>query len=374
MNAYEIGTQVRDDASFRDPAGVLADPTLVVCTVRKPSGALVTPVVSVDGVGLRHVLIDTDEVGVWWVRWVASGVLVAIIEEDFTVTVSPVLGMPTPIVGQGARRGPCSPWVTRDDVMAVCSVAAAQATTMAATIDAAAVAATEVLYELSGEQFPGICEASVRPCGDPCGCWGAANPGLHWGSWWAPADWGWGWGFDGCGGRSCGCEPLSSVRLGYPVREIVAVTIDGVVVDPALYRVDQWRDLVRTDGGFWPSCQDLAADDDEAGAFVVTYRFGQEAPMVGQQAAAQLACQFFLSVAAPASCILPFGASKIVRQGITIDRGLFASWFAATGAGGWNTGLPLVDAVLTAYNARGLRRRPAVWSPDTRTMPRRVGT
>ena len=38
------------------------------------------------------------------------------------------------------------------------------------------------------------------------------------------------------------------------VGSVTEVTIDGVLVPPSVYRVDNSTQLVRTDGGSWPSC------------------------------------------------------------------------------------------------------------------------
>lgn len=180
---------------------------------------------------------------------------------------------------------------------------------------------------------------------------------------------------DGCWQRSCGCSPLSTVPLAYPTTGITEVLIGGVIVDPAKYRVDEWRELVRVDGAWWPSCQNLAADETEEGSFVVTYTHGVAPPPAGMLAAAQLACELWKACARVGDCKLPAGVTKVTRQGITIERGLLASWFRDLRTSrGWNTGLALVDAFLTAYNPNSLRRAPAVWSPDVAMMPRRAGT
>ena len=53
------------------------------------------------------------------------------------------------------------------------------------------------------------------------------------------------WRFNDING--CGCQPLDTAPLpGHPVREIIEVKIDGVVVDPTTYRLDGRRKLVRT--------------------------------------------------------------------------------------------------------------------------------
>lgn len=282
--------------------------------------------------------------------------------------------------------GPCVAWCSADDVLQCCSAAqgGSDTSTTLGSLDVFAVSASMILFELSGRRFNGVCSETVRPCRGGCTCWEFTNPGAYWGAWWpgGPQAWGWGSGEDSCRERACGCAALSTVRLGYPVNEIVEVKIDGAVVDPATYRVDEWRELVRLadtaftppQPRFWPSCQDLMVDDTQPGSFSVTYTRGIAPPPLGMQAAAQLACQLYLSCNG-GDCALPSGVTRITRQGITIERGLLASWFRETRFGqGWATGLPILDAFLTAYNPNALTRAPAVFTPDNPRFPRHAGT
>ena len=150
---------------------------------------------------------------------------------------------------------------------------------------------------------------------------------------------------------------------GYPVTEIQEVKIGGVVQDPSTYRLDEYQWLTRMRDPaepniplFWPSCQVLDLNDTEPGTFSVTYKSGIAPPLAGKQAAAALACELLPG----ADCKLPSGAVRIVRQGLTIDRLQPLAQMLISGA----TGIPLIDVFIAAYNPSGLRRRPAIWSPD----------
>lgn len=273
--------------------------------------------------------------------------------------------------------GPCTVWVTGDDVAACCDSEG----TDTSIYDEVASEASSLLYELSGRQFAGACSQTVRPCGDPCSCWGGS--GIY-GGWsgtygvWTWASWGgvWGW-RDDCG-NSCGCGYLSRAKLpGYPVTAITEVKVNGDVVDPSGYRLDGYKWLTRlwdaTDPDnptpqYWPGCQNLSLDDDQSGTWSVTYEFGVDPPLAGVKAAAQLACQLYRACAG-LECQLPTGATRVTRQGVTIERGLLAS-FLRPG----QTGLVQVDAFLAAYNSVGMRRRPAVFSPDVQQFARRLGS
>jgi hypothetical protein len=278
--------------------------------------------------------------------------------------------------------GPCTAWTTVEDVAACCGAAVG---TNAGLYAQAVTAASQLLFELSGRQFAGLCTETVRPCADGCGCWQwitwPASPGvpqfpygLGWGLWGTA---GWGWGYQGCD-DVCGCAPLSRASLpGFPVDSITEVKIDGVVIDPSEYRLDEWRFLTRlaaADGEpqFWPSCQRLDLPDTEQGTWAVTYDFGQSPPVLGVLAANKLACELF-KLCDTGECSIPLqGLTQINRQGIEIRRAPFVSWAMQKGV--WMTGLMEVDAFLSAYNPGGHRRPPSVWSPDLPQFAERLGS
>jgi hypothetical protein len=117
---------------------------------------------------------------------------------------------------------------------------------------------------------------------------------------------------------------------------------------------------------FWPSCQRLDLDDTEEGTFSVSYLHGVNVPQPGKDAAAQLACEIYKSCPGNegvGTCALPKNATRVTKQGITIELGALGF----DRRKGWDTGMKLVDAFLSAYNPQGKRRRPAIWSPDERS-------
>lgn len=264
--------------------------------------------------------------------------------------------------------GPCSPWVTTDEVAACCSPIQDSSLDFVES----AQAASELLFAFSGGQITGLCgPVTVRPCSSRCGC----SPS---GSWrWEGLGW-------ACEGRPCGCSPLSRVRLAnYPIREIAQVKIDGDVVAPSSYRLDENRYLTRkpdaatpTVAAVWPGCQRLDLDDDADGTFSVSYWYGRDPSQAAKNAAAELACQIFLSCAASADdaddCQIPAGVTRVTRLGITYDLEAFRAW-GRDQTGAWRTGLAAVDAFLNAVNPAGIRRNPAIWSPDVEPFARPVG-
>jgi hypothetical protein len=368
------------------------DPDAVTFTVLDPSGteAIYTfgidPEVTQAGTGVFVLTLPLPlPSGVFTYRADGTGAVAASGEGSWTILPSGVLA---PDEAAGPVSGPCSPWISGEDVVRNSGGALANFADVY-LLDDFAYEASAALFEISGRRFTGRCgPITVRPCRTNCGCWAPASIGLGpWG--WSSYPWGvgaWGW-WNEAGDRK-GCQPLSRIRLaGNPVREIVQVMIDGVPLDPVdangnpNYRLDLWRDLVRMgDPGappgdrtgqyvrrFWPGCQDLDLDDSEVGTFSVSYYRGVDPPQLGRDAAAQLAVQLYLS-ASGSGCQLPAGTTRVTRQGVEVERGLLANWFDPTQA----TGIPAVDLFLRAYYNVKAQRPSLVFSPDQQAYPVRM--
>lgn len=260
-------------------------------------------------------------------------------------------------------RGPCSPW----DAIFCCDLTAANIPISGTAVQAA----TEILYNLSGQIFD-ICEFTVRPCRKDCGdsWWGSGFEGVasyaggawwEWGGYWPrPFNFNGAW-FNlicgGCGG-SCSCSPLSEAWLPSPVSSIVSVKLDGQTLPASGYRVDDYRKLVRLGGLSWPICQDMSLDDSQPNTWSVTVRVGETVPIIGRYAVGELACEIMNSCLGLA-CALPRNATSITRQGITIDFPLFAD-LLKNGL----LGLKWTDMFISAYNPDRLRAAPMVFDVD----------
>lgn len=287
------------------------------------------------------------------------------------------------------RIGPCSPWVDAIDVAACCGLSEDCDGDAMAALAAVATEASLALYEISGRIFTGLCESVVRPARQPCGCWGQSES-MGLGPWaWIGGAYGGGWWTNECGDR-IGCTPTSYVRLaGYPVRQITQILIDGVIIPQVAgldagdgihfggYRLDRHRRLTRLSipgppvvAQTWPSCQDMTLADTQPGTFSITYVHGVDPPLLAKQAAAQLACQLFLSCGSDGECVLPAGVTRVDRQGITVERSLLANWFNPL----QSTGLVALDLFLHTYWGKRSGRRPAVFSPDLQAYPLRIST
>lgn len=263
---------------------------------------------------------------------------------------------------------PCSDWITGEDVAECCSVE----TSDGAIFDSVATEASSLLFELSGRQFAGLCgPRTVRPECDSCYCGAQVLSRGH-----VIGPWDYGYPLSLCDSCLVACSPSRIKLAGYPVREITEVKIDGVVVAASEYNLWNSRYVTRLNDARWPIAQDLTLADSEEGTFSISYSYGADPPALGVRAAAQLACELYKACTNEA-CALPSGTTRITRQGVTIERLAFTSWAhqseTRTQIGGWRTGLQLVDAFLSTYNAKGLMRRPVFWAPGKRQYAQEAG-
>lgn len=272
---------------------------------------------------------------------------------------------PTPGTGEneGADFGPCTVW----PITWTCDLD----TLNPAVTGVAVSTATEVLWALSGRRF-GLCTVTLRPCRRECdtgGFYDDFGPAWTGGYWPRPALIGGLWFNLACGECSggCSCGVVSEFVLPAPVHEITQILIDGAVLSADSYRLDNNRLVVRTDGGRWPACNDLALDDTEEGTWSVTATYGEVIPDGAQLAMGELACEI-AKAADGGDCRLPPGVQQLVRQGVTISYPDVGELFRQG-----RTGLYLVDMFLATWNPSRLRARSRVYRVDQPTV-RRPGT
>lgn len=220
--------------------------------------------------------------------------------------------------------------------------------------------ASYILWGLTGRRF-GACEVTVRPCGSNCNFYGGwmtypvTADGV--GSFWAPFIRDGSWFNCGCAG-ACSCEPKCSVWLPGPVAGVVSVTVDGVLIDDSMYRVDNRSRLVGINGQCWPTCQNMDLESPDEGTFEVTYLRGTPLPMAGQIAAGKLACEF-LKACQGEACGLPENVASITRTGVQIEM-VDPTDVLTDGL----TGIAEVDLFIRTVNPKGLQKRPRVISSD----------
>jgi hypothetical protein len=382
MGIYQLGTGITITETFT-VLGVPTDPTTVVFTVQDPGGLDTGFTFGLDGnvsnpdVGVYVLDLSPPAYpGIYHYSVTGTGAVEATGGGDFTVLPSAVDSLDLP----WAQDGPCTPWCDASDVSLNCG-SPTVITGVGSGADEALIDMTPyawmgswLMWMLSGRRYSGSCERTVRPCGSrPCGFQTLPGGYTIWPTpdglpgWWNGSA----WNVPGFGG--CGCEPLDRIKLaGYPIREIIEVKIDGIDVPEANnWRLDGWRFLTRMadangDPQYWPACQRLDMDDTEVGTFAVTYAYGQDPPLFGQLAAAQVACEIFKGTTG-GECALPSGTVRVSRQGITIDKLAALGWFR-TSTNGWQTGLGVVDAFLNAANPQGNARRPMIMVPGQRSL------
>lgn len=217
-----------------------------------------------------------------------------------------------------------------------------------------------VVWAATGRRF-GLCERTVRPCGQQCS--GCTN-GYYWSEGtWVPYVFNGEWRNCGCGTGCCSCEPAHQVWLPGSVASIpvTGVSVGGVVIDPASWRIDNGEWLVRTDGESWPRCQDFNVDSGD-GIFTVTYLAGLPVPDVLLRAAGEMACEYAKSCSG-AECRLPSRVQSLTRQGMTVSMVDIDSLLSRG-----LTGVQTVDQVITSFNPYGLRSRMKILSPDLPTV------
>lgn len=235
---------------------------------------------------------------------------------------------------------PCTPWITEQDLSdcKLCNVAglsAGQAEQIITT-------ASQILYLLSGQQFPGQCTDTVRPCNCHA-CDGLPTP-VHFPSGWRNV-------CGGCGGY-CGASGSAILLPKRPVISVQTVLIDGDA--EADWRLDSPGWLVRTDGGHWPTCQDITASSDTDGTWEVSYTYGKVPPEALRFAATILSSELVKACLGDGTCRIPAGAVSVNRQGVTYS-------FDVTPG---KTGLYEVDLALESFNPGNRKRKARVYSPD----------
>lgn len=114
-------------------------------------------------------------------------------------------------------------------------------------IDSAVLAASQLLWALTGRQF-GCCTKKIRPCRQKCNSECCLPDGF--GFPWTPVHLANGdWTNVSCDCKGgCSCVDLCQIELPYPVCSIDEVKVDGIVLGEGLYRVDDFKWLVRTSG------------------------------------------------------------------------------------------------------------------------------
>lgn len=236
-----------------------------------------------------------------------------------------------------------------------------------AALDPIVKARAEMLAWRSVQRLSGgrvaLCPTTIRPCAARCNPTGwvtatadGFGPYVDGGRWYNAC---------GCVRRTdCSCKNLSEIVLPGEVGAPVVVRINGAVLNPTAYRVDNGNRLVRTDGEAWPLCQDMAAAPDEEGSFTVTYYEGVAPDDALSYAAGLLAVEWYKSCQGR-DCALPAGATRVTRQGVSFE-------IATGGFDSGYSGIRAVDDIIGMYNPYRLKTPSVVLSPDSPRYRRRT--
>lgn len=292
---------------------------------------------------------DTVAGGTFFRRWhvtLGTGQVVSVPTEDG------LDGYPVEIIDPATHavtgRLVCSAWCDQGDVVACgpCRGATFDPSWMGEAIDIA----SDLLYLLSGKQYPGVCtRTDLRPT-----C--VATPGvasLPWVSGDPTAR------RDATDAMHLYGLPIALLPV-YPVISVTQVRVNGIVLDPSTYMILDDRWLARMDGEGWPAGQDFTKPLTAQGTFGVSVSFGAAPPPAGRRGSAAYACQIVKACAGDSSCALPAKTQSIVRSGLSA-RVLDADDYTENG----KTGVPEADRFIRAVNPNGLQERPVILSPDT---------
>lgn len=240
----------------------------------------------------------------------------------------------------------CSPWITTAEL---CCAGGSSVTDCGGaatpldfkwTDDQLIEMASNLLFARTCFRYPGICTREVWPC---LGC-------------------------DRCDANPCGCGAYYAIELAadYPILSVTDVTVNGVSMNPALYRLDEDARIVKTDGDPWPSCNNLGivagiASSEET---IVTYTTGRVPPVELQLACAELVCELKKACNGDASCNLPAHVRSVTRRGVEMEVENVSALLSQG-----LTGNPLIDHALTVH---GRCAQSRMYDPtrDTRRVRR----
>lgn len=146
----------------------------------------------------------------------------------------------------------------------------------------------------------------------------------------------------------------------YPIVSVTSVKIDGETLPTSAYWVSDDRFIERVDGTAWPRTQKPYLADSEDETFSVSFTWGTPPPQAVRSATRRLACEILaMAVGQPTS--LSERVRSVTRQGTSLD--LLSPTDLLNNNG--RTGIFEVDLALVAYNADGHTAMPIViMTPD----------
>ena len=138
-----------------------------------------------------------------------------------------------------------------------------------------------------------------------------------------------------------------------PIHTVHSVEMGGVLLDAEDFSLRNNAYLVRQGGTPWTLS--------ESSEILVTYTHGSWPPRAGREAAIRLANELILWYAGDSRCALPERITSVARQGVSYTI-LDPQDFIKQG----RTGIYAVDSFISAVNPDGQRKKPAVFNPHIR--------
>lgn len=230
--------------------------------------------------------------------------------------------------------------------------------------------ATRRLFRCTDGRYRGCCTATIRPMGRRCSpklCTAWETDLSIERSWWPSLPMLAGMDdagmplFVNCWADAGPLPRLETIRLPWlPVRDVLEVKIDGVVLDESAYKLMPGTNvLARIDGGTWPRANNQALDDTEPGTWSVTFRHGMDLPTDAQDLVLGFACQLVKRCKGQA-CSLPDGLKVLTRPGITYAV-VDPLEYRKAGLTGY---VPLDDWIMELRGGHA-RERPRMWTQFT---------
>jgi hypothetical protein len=239
--------------------------------------------------------------------------------------------------------GPCAPW-TDAELVTACE---AYADVESEALETPITVASELLYNLSGMQFPGTCTGTVRPVDRAFliratdGTYEIPYGSFRW--------------------TALGHAYAFDTQT-VPIKSVTEVLVDGVAMDLANVIVQDERWIIRRDGQAWPVAQRLNLPTTEVGTWSLTYTYGDAPPASGVLAASKLAGELALSCGSESQrkcCRLSRRVQQVTRQGMSM---ILLDPFQFLDKG--RLGIMEIDAFLMTFNPEGLQGEPVFGSPD----------
>jgi hypothetical protein len=238
--------------------------------------------------------------------------------------------------------GPCQPYITGEQISGFPNVCAVPASEDGPDFAGIAAAASEVIYVLTGMQFPGTCRATVRPVRrhhdrSAMTLLGTARGPVL-----------------GCGNDAI---PLHNPVFVDDDANSITVKIDGDTFTDFYVR-DGYK-LVRSDDRPWPSRNRLSLADTEEGTFSITYSFGTPAPDAVKRAALTLAVEYAREDMRDPRTRLPPGTRSASRDGMSVGLDTEVDRIRTAGSA-----IPEIAAIMGTFNPTNNRMPTMIYSPD----------